>query len=137
MIRPAIPNGMLQKKTRGSWSAKNITASNIIIIPATNSCDLTAWLDFVIALYFNDASPRALTTEYEKLLQSMIEERKAKMIAVEGKDRKKAETLRKEISFLEMELSRYKQALSLFRTKGVPKVGRWGRPEVEGEEEKK
>ncbi len=78
-----------------------------------------------------------MTTEYEKLLQSMIEERKVKMAAVEGKDRKKAEALRKEIGFLETELSRYQQALSLFRTKGVPKVGRWGKPEVEGGEEEK
>jgi hypothetical protein len=78
-----------------------------------------------------------MTTEYEKLLLSMIEEKKAKITAIEGKDRKKAEALKRELGFLEIELLRYQQALSLFRAKGVPKVGRWGKPEVEATEEKR
>jgi hypothetical protein len=36
-----------------------------------------------------------------------------------------------DVRFLEVELQRYEQGMALFRTKGLPKVGRWGMPEVE------
>jgi hypothetical protein len=65
----------------------------------------------------------------------MIEERKMKIAEIQEKDKKKVEKLRNEISFLETELSRYQQALTLFRAKGLPRVGRWGKPETEGEGE--
>ena len=34
-------------------------------------------------------------------------------------------------AFLEVELRRYEQGMSLFRSKGLPKVGRWGKQESE------
>ena len=36
-----------------------------------------------------------------------------------------------DIRFLETELQRYQQGMALFRTKALPKVGRWGKPEAE------
>lgn len=73
-----------------------------------------------------------MTTEYEKLLIDMIKEKKIKLEELQGKnEEKKAKKLRKEISFLQVELSRYQQALALFRSKNIPKVGRWGKPETE------
>ena len=36
-----------------------------------------------------------------------------------------------DIRFLEVELQRYEQGMALFRSKGLPKVGRWGKPETE------
>jgi hypothetical protein len=73
-----------------------------------------------------------LVTEYEALLSKMIEEKKAKLaeLLAQGKDRDAA-ALEPDIKFLEVELARYGEAMTLFRTKGVPKVGRWGKPEVE------
>jgi len=73
-----------------------------------------------------------LATEYEDLLSKMLKEKKEKLEAMKagkGKDKKKVQALMSEIGYVEVELERYKRGLTLFRTKGIPKVGRWGKPE--------
>ena len=74
-----------------------------------------------------------MTTEYEDLLASMVNEKKAKLAELKGKSGKDKETaaLMSDVRFLEVELQRYQQGMALFRTKAVPKVGRWGKPETE------
>jgi hypothetical protein len=74
-----------------------------------------------------------LATEYEELLKRMIEEKKAKAAEVRGKRgmEKQLSVLTSDIAFLKTELGRYEQGMSLFRTKGLPKVGRWGKQESE------
>jgi hypothetical protein len=74
-----------------------------------------------------------LTTEYEQLLSKMVEEKKAKLTELTGKKgtQKESASLTADIRFLEVELQRYQQGMALFRTKGLPKVGRWGMPETE------
>jgi len=64
----------------------------------------------------------------------MVEERKAKAAELRGKKGKEKElaNVTSDIRFLEVELQRYQQGMSTFRTKNVPKVGRWGKEEVEG-----
>jgi hypothetical protein len=76
-----------------------------------------------------------LTTEYEQLLQQMIEERKVELDELRTKkgSEKRIRQIASDIRFIEVELDRYRQGLSLFRTKNLPKVGRWGRPETEAE----
>jgi hypothetical protein len=78
-----------------------------------------------------------LTTEYEKLLTGMIDEKKAKLAEVKGTKggEKVTAQLASDIRFLEVELQRYQQGLFLFRTKPLPKVGRWGKPELEEKKE--
>jgi len=78
-----------------------------------------------------------LTTEYEQLLAGMVNEKKAKIVEMKGKKGKDKElaALSSDVRFLEVELQRYQQGMALFRTKGVPKVGRWGKPEEEGKKE--
>lgn len=78
-----------------------------------------------------------MTTEYEQLLSAMVVEKKAKVAELSGKPGKDKElaALRSDIRFLEVEIERYQQGLALFRTKNLPKVGRWGRPETEGHKE--
>lgn len=78
-----------------------------------------------------------MTTEYEQLLSSMIADKKAKMTELTGKRGKDKELagLRTDIRFLEVEIERYQQGMALFRTKNIPKVGRWGKPETEGSKE--
>jgi hypothetical protein len=74
-----------------------------------------------------------LTTEYEQLLSKMIEERKVKAAELngrKGKDKDLAKAM-SDLRFLEVELQRYQQGMALFRSKGLPKVGRWGKPEAE------
>jgi hypothetical protein len=74
-----------------------------------------------------------MTTEYEQLLSKMVNEKKAmlaQLLGVRGKKRE-AEGLASDIRFLEVELEKYQQSMSLFRTKGIPKVGRWGKAEAE------
>ncbi len=73
-----------------------------------------------------------MTTEYEQLLAKLVDEKKARLADLNGKWGKEREInkLASEINFLEVELERYQQSMSLFRTKGVPKVGRWGKPET-------
>jgi hypothetical protein len=77
-----------------------------------------------------------LTTEYEELLSRMISEKRAKLDEMTGKKgkAKEAGALMSDIRFLEVELQRYQQGMALFRTKSLPKVGRWGKPETEGKE---
>ena len=78
-----------------------------------------------------------MTTEYEQLLSRMIGEKKAKLAELTGKkgaDRSAA-SLTSDIRFLEVELQRYQQGMALFRTKNLPKVGRWGVPETEERKE--
>lgn len=74
-----------------------------------------------------------MTTEYEQLLARMVDEKKAKLAELTGKKGKEKQTaaLMSDIRFLEVELQRYQQGMALFRTKSLPKVGRWGRPETE------
>lgn len=72
-----------------------------------------------------------MVTEYEALLQQMLDERKEKLEGLKnqrGKE-KAVETLRSDMRFIEVELERYQKGLALFRTKPVPKVGRWGKSE--------
>jgi len=79
-----------------------------------------------------------VTTEYERLLSGMIDERKAKMAELSGKHgtEKQVASIFSDIKFLEVELQRYQQGMTLFRSSQLPKVGRWGRPEAEeGKEE--
>jgi len=74
-----------------------------------------------------------LVTEYEQLLSEMLKERREKLEslkAAKGKNQKKIEALESEIGFVEVELERYRRGLTLFRSKGLPKVGRWGRPDT-------
>ena len=74
-----------------------------------------------------------MTTEYEQLLSKMVEEKKAKLAEITGKKgrEKDSAALTSDIRFLEVELQRYQQGMALFRTKALPKVGRWGKPEAE------
>jgi hypothetical protein len=74
-----------------------------------------------------------LTTEYEQFLSGMVSEKKAKVTELTGKQGKDKEVaaLISDIKFLEVELHRYQQGMTLFRTKSPPKVGRWGKPETE------
>lgn len=78
-----------------------------------------------------------MTTEYEQLLASMVEEKKAKLAELNGKKgaEKQVAAVTSDIKFLEVELQRYQQGMSLFRSKGLPKVGRWGKPETEENKE--
>jgi hypothetical protein len=79
----------------------------------------------------------AVTTEYEQLLADMVSDRKAKIAELKGKKGKEKElaALTSDVRFLEVELQRYQQGMALFRTKGPPKVGRWGKPETEEKKE--
>lgn len=78
-----------------------------------------------------------MTTEYEQLLSKMVSDRKAKLAEATGKKGKGKEraALQSDIRFLEVELQRYQQGMALFRTKELPKVGRWGKPEAEEKRE--
>ncbi|MDE1857617.1 MAG: hypothetical protein KGI26_00925 [Thaumarchaeota archaeon] len=78
-----------------------------------------------------------MTTEYEQLLSQMVGEKKAKLAELTGRKGTQKETasLMSDIRFLEVELQRYQQGMALFRTKAIPKVGRWGKPEVEEKKE--
>lgn len=75
-----------------------------------------------------------MTTEYEQLLSQMVNEKNAKLVELRGRKGKAKEiaALMSDIRFLEVELQRYQQGMALFRTKALPKVGRWGKPETEG-----
>lgn len=77
-----------------------------------------------------------MTTEYEQLLQQMLDERRAELESLKTerptkRTEKKTQALLSEMQFIEVELQHYRQALTLFRTKNLPKVGRWGKPETE------
>ncbi len=78
-----------------------------------------------------------MTTEYELLLSGMVSEKKAKVAELTGKKGKDKEmaALMSDIRFIEVELQRYQQGMSLFRSKNLPKVGRWGKPETKGAKE--
>ena len=78
-----------------------------------------------------------MTTEYEQLLAGMVGEKKAKIAELKGKKGKEKQlaALTTDVRFLEVELQRYQQGMALFRTKDVPKVGRWGKPESEEKKE--
>jgi len=78
-----------------------------------------------------------LTTEYERLLAGMVQERRAMMAELRGKKGKEKQlaALTSDVRFLEVELQRYQQGMALFRTREPPKVGRWGKPETEGRKE--
>jgi len=78
-----------------------------------------------------------MTTEYEQLLSKMVSDRKAKLAEVTGKRGKEKDTaaLMSDIRFLEVELQRYQQGMALFRSKDLPKVGRWGKQETQEKKE--
>ncbi len=78
-----------------------------------------------------------MTTEYEQLLSGMVSDKRAKLAEVTGKKGKGKEyaALLSDVKFLEVELQRYQQGMALFRTKALPKVGRWGKAEVEEKRE--
>jgi hypothetical protein len=78
-----------------------------------------------------------MATEYEQLLAAMVAEKKGKIAELTGKKGKEKElaALTSDVSFIEVELHRYEQGMSLFRTKSLPKVGRWGKPEAEEKRE--
>ncbi len=78
-----------------------------------------------------------MTTEYEQLLSAMVNEKKAKVAELTGKKGKQKELsgLLSDIRFLEVEIQRYQQGMALFRSKELPKVGRWGKPESEEKKE--
>ncbi|HME19587.1 MAG TPA: hypothetical protein VKF15_07630 [Nitrososphaerales archaeon] len=78
-----------------------------------------------------------MTTEYEQLLAAMVTEKKAKAAELAGKKGKEKQlaAIASDIRFVEVELQRYQQGMSLFRTKNPPKVGRWGKPETEEKKE--
>jgi hypothetical protein len=74
-----------------------------------------------------------LVTEYEQLLTAMLKERRERLEelkAGKGRSKKKIEELVSEIGYLEGELERYRRGMTLFRSKDLPKVGRWGKPET-------
>jgi hypothetical protein len=74
-----------------------------------------------------------LVTEYEQLLSGILKEKREKLEALRAGKRmskKEVEVLLSEIGFVEVELQRYERGMTLFRTKGLPKVGRWGKPEA-------
>jgi hypothetical protein len=74
-----------------------------------------------------------LVTEYEQLLSDMLKERRAKLEALKagkGSGKRKVDELTSEIAFIQGELERYERGMALFRTKELPKVGRWGKPEA-------
>lgn len=74
-----------------------------------------------------------MVTEYEQLLTSMLKERRDKLEALKagkGKSKKKIDTLLSEIGYVQVELERYQRGMTLFRSKDLPKVGRWGKPET-------
>ena len=89
----------------------------------------------ITPLYFRQGAGRGslLTTEYEQMLSDMVSQKKTKVTQLTGKKGKdkEIEALMSDIRFLEVELQRYQQGMTLFRTKPLPKVGRWGRPETE------
>jgi hypothetical protein len=72
-----------------------------------------------------------LVTEYEQLLTGMLKERREKLEALGASkaNKKKVDSLVSEISYIEVELERYQRGMTLFRSKDLPKVGRWGKPE--------
>ncbi|HVB96056.1 MAG TPA: hypothetical protein VND41_05595 [Nitrososphaerales archaeon] len=74
-----------------------------------------------------------MVTEYEQLLTLMLKERREKLEALKtgkGKSKKKVESLLSEIGYVAVELERYQRGMTLFRSKNLPKVGRWGKPET-------
>jgi len=74
-----------------------------------------------------------LVTEYEQLLTGMLKDRREKLEALKagkGKSKKKIDALLSEIGYVEVELERYQNGMTLFRSKDLPKVGRWGKPET-------
>jgi hypothetical protein len=82
---------------------------------------------------FGAREATSLVTEYEQLLGDMLKERREKLEALKagkGNNKRKIEVLLSEIGFVEVELERYQRGLTLFRSKGLPKVGRWGKPEA-------
>lgn len=78
-----------------------------------------------------------MTTEYEQLLSMMVSDKKARLAELTGKKgtEKESAALASDLRFLEVELQRYQQGMTLFRTKAIPKVGRWGKPEKEEKKE--
>lgn len=74
-----------------------------------------------------------MVTEYEQLLIGMLKDKRDELEALKegrGKSKKKVDALLSEIGYVEVELERYQRGMTLFRSKALPKVGRWGKPET-------
>jgi hypothetical protein len=74
-----------------------------------------------------------LSSEYELLLKQLLQERRSRLekLTSEKGEQKQIDQLLSEIRFVQAELERYDRGLTIFRSKSVPKVGRWGKPEEE------
>jgi hypothetical protein len=74
-----------------------------------------------------------LTTEYEQLLGRLLEEKRARLAVMSQRkeEQRKIDEVLSEIRYIELEIEHYQRGLALFRSKSVPKVGRWGKPESE------
>ena len=74
-----------------------------------------------------------MTTEYEQLLGRILFEKKARLseLKSENGSQKELDDVTSDIRYIELEIEHYQNSLRLFRTKSVPKVGRWGKPESE------
>lgn len=74
-----------------------------------------------------------MVTEYEELLTSILKEKRDRLEGLKarrGASKKEVEALLSEIGYVEVELERYQRGMTLFRSKNLPKVGRWGKPET-------
>jgi len=74
-----------------------------------------------------------LVTEYEQLLRDILRERNERLESLKarkGKNKRETDAVLSEISFVQGELDRYQRGLTLFRSKNLPKVGRWGKAET-------
>ena len=80
-----------------------------------------------------------MATEYESMLQELLDERRARLDGLlnkmgEGDTNEKVREIASEMRFIEVELGRYRQGMAIFRTKNLPKVGRWGKPDTDSHE---
>jgi hypothetical protein len=84
-------------------------------------------------LYVTSPADDPLTTEYEQLLGRILEEKKVELdkLRLENADKKKVNDILSDIRYVELEIEHYQNGLKIFRSKSVPKVGRWGKPETE------
>jgi len=72
-----------------------------------------------------------LSSEYERLLRQLLQDRRSTLekLMSENGEQRQIDRVLSEIKFVQAELERYDRGLAIFRSKPVPKVGRWGKPE--------
>ena len=134
MIPPPAARGRLQKNRNGSGTTKRSAPKAITSSPPTKSWGRIPRVPRQCLYSFDTAREiLGLTTEYEQLLSAMIVEKKAKVSELTGKRGKEKQLagLQSDIRFLEVEIERYQQGMALFRSRNLPRVGRWGRAETE------